>query len=305
VDDPQDSSVPGLRKLLAHKDGIWQLHLEEDFGGRIKELETRFYVGAIDEELAGNIMTAEFGGLGVMGHVFTPPEHRRKGICDVLMDFHLDDFRQRKGNALYLNTGYDSPPFHIYLRHGYHPIPEAPGSMWWSPDPDWSPADLWDDLSRVKVCELQWRHWPSANALFLEKDLPIVRNVTYTKYGVGNAEATFLCVMSDLRDAQSRVQARAIESRSGHLAGLATLAPERRWGRRSTTFVFDLCVHPKAGDVIDDVAEEFEWPAAHVLAYAAENDESAIDRYSKIGFRPHSHVERFFDSVGLVVLSRE
>lgn len=304
VDDPQDAGVPALRTLLGHKGDIWQLHLEENFAGRIKELETRFYVGAIGSELAGNIMTAEFDGLGIMGHVFTPPEHRRKGICDVLMDFHMDDFRQRKGRALYLNTGYDSAPFHIYQRHGYRPIPEAPGAMWWSPEV-WSPSSLWDDLGRVKVCELQWRHWPSANALMLETFLPTVRNVTYSKYGSGNAEATFLRIMLELQDKGNRLQARAIESRAGHLAGLATLAPERRWGGVSTTFVFDLCVHPEVGDISDDLADEFEWPATHVLAYAAETDSDAIDRYCKIGFRPHSHVERFFDTDGLVVLSRE
>lgn len=305
VADRSDAEiVPALLTFLAHKGDIWQFHLEEEFAGRIDGLETRFYVGSIGPDLAGNIMTVEYDGLGIMGHVFTPPKQRRKGICDVLMDFHMEDFRQRKGGALFLNTGYDSPPFHIYRRHGYHPIQEAPGSMWWSPE-EWTPEALWGDLGRTKVVAPDWRHWPSANVFMLQPYLPVVRNVTYGKHGCVNAEATFLWLLSDLRKPQPGVQARVIETRKGHLAGLATLAPEKRWGDQGTTYVFDLCVHPDIENIADALVEEFEWPAAHVLAYAADVDSAAIERYTQLGFRPHSHVERFFGAAGLVVLSRE
>lgn len=304
IDRRDTDLVPALRTLLAHKGDIWQLHLEEEFAGRIKDLETRFYVGLIGSDLVGNIMTVEFKGLGIMGHVYTPPEHRRKGICDVLMDFHMADFRERKGNALYLNTGFESAPFFIYQKHGYRPIPEAPGSMWWSPD-SWSPDTLWDDLERLKIAEPAWRHWPSANVFMLQTRLPAVRNVTYGKFGCANAEATFLHVLSDLRNPEKRVQARVLETRDGHMAGLATLAPERRWGSLGTTYVFDLCVHPDAEDVPEQLVEDFQWPAAHVLAYASDDDTAAVNRYAQMGFRPHSHIERFFGTTGLLILSRE
>lgn len=305
IADPDDTRMAQLRALLGHKGDIWQYHLDEWANRRVKRLETRFYVGSIGEEMVGNIMTVEHRGVGIMGHVFTPPHHRRKGICEALMGFHMDDFRARGGIVLYLNTGYESPPWHIYRRHGYQPLEARPGSMFWSPG-EWDPVDLYQELDRVELAKAEWHHWPSMNVFTQMPFDQVVRNVSYGLFAICPSEGQFLSIKRDADAEGSTAQVRLLETRDGHVAGLATLAPDRRWGRAGATYVFDLFVHPDARGGGERVIEEFAWPDAHVLAYAAETDHLAIDLLAEHGFHPHSHVERFLTGgVGLVIMDRE
>jgi len=305
IDDPADPHVPELRALLGHKGDIWQYHIDEWVGVRVKRLETRFYVGFVGDEMVGNIMTVEHKGVGIMGHVFTPPQHRRKGICDALMVFHMDDFRSREGTVLYLNTGYESPPWHIYRRHGYQPLMARPGSMFWAPG-EWDPRQLYEDVGRSQAGKLEWHHWPSMNIFTQMPFEQTVRNLTYGLHAVCPSEGQFLVIKRDADSERSNVQARVLETRDGHIAGLATLAPERRWGGAAATYVFDLFVHPEARQPGGELMDEFSWPDAHVLAYAAETDQTTIDVLAEHGFHPHSHIERFFTGgVGLVVMDRD
>jgi len=305
VDEPDDRHVPQVLRLLGHKGGVWQYHMDEWAAGRVKRLETRFYVGRVGEELVGNIMTVVYRGVGIMGHVFTPPEHRKKGICDALMDFHMEDFRRRGGTVLHLNTGFESVAWLIYRAHGYVPMPERPGSMWWAPEEGWRPEGLYANLDRVSVADADWQHWPSMNIFTQMPFDQLVRSASYGLYAIQPSEGQFPGILQD-RATRGDVQARVIQTREGHVAGLATLVPERRWGRFAATHVFDLLVHPDAAHAASDLVKDFAWPDAHVLAYAAETDELTIDLLAEAGFHPHSHVERFFrDAVGLVIMDRD
>ena len=311
IDDPGDPDVPGLRELLGHKGDIWQYHLDAWAAGDAKRLDTYFYVGRIGDEFVGNIMVVVHRGVGLMGHVFTRPSHRRKGICDALMDVHMDDFEKRGGKVVYLNTGYESAPYRIYGAHGYRPVPDRPGSMWWSPGQYGDLEGLYDDvygnLDRADVTEPSWRHWPSMNVftqLPLARVEQTVRNVTYGVFGVSHAEAAFLAIMIDARESGG-VQSRVVETRGGQVAGLATLGPERRWGRPAATLVFDICLHPGASAHAKGLVTQLDWPDEHVLAYAADGEEDHIELLASAGFRPHGHIERFFrDGSGLVVMDR-
>jgi len=156
------------------------------------------------------------------------------------------------------------------------------------------------------VSDPEWQHWPSMNLFALLSTGEIVKNVTYGLYAVHPAEGEFLSIMHAVRQEQANVQAKILETRDGHVAGLATLAPERRWGRPATTYVFDLCVHPNGAEKVPELIEEFTWPQAHVLAYAAETGHLTIDLLAESDFHPHSHIERFFDGqVGLVIMDRD
>jgi GNAT superfamily N-acetyltransferase len=308
IDDPDDDDVPQLSELLGHKGGIWEFHLEQWRTEEAKRLGTRFYVASIGADLVANIMVLSHRGLGLMGHVFTRPEHRRKGICDVLMDYHMEDWRKHDGDALFLGTGFESSPYRIYERHGYRAVPGRPGSMWWSPDISdidelWS--SIYADAARADVEDLAWQHWPSLNAFTHWPGEQMVRNVSWGIYGVSSSEGEFLEIKLDTEQTDS-TQAKVLETRDGHVCGLATLAPERRWGKHAGTWLFDLYVHPDAGECAEDLIKDFTWPDAHVLAYAAEDDDFTIDLLANSNFHPHSHIERFFENgVGLVIMDHD
>src|SRR5260221_5483905 len=67
--------------LLAHKGPEWQLHIHRALRGATDALETRFYLGLVRGQPVTNVMTVESEGVGILGHVFTRLEDRRKGIC--------------------------------------------------------------------------------------------------------------------------------------------------------------------------------------------------------------------------------
>ena len=311
VEDPDDTIAPAIRSLLGHKGSIWQHHLTGWQEDTIRKLETRFHVGTIDGTPVGNIMTVEYKGLGIMGHVWTSPEHRRKGICDVLMDFHMDEFRRRKGTVLFLGTGYRSAPYEIYGRHGYKPVPGKPGSMWWTPK-DWDVEDpfdgldIYEDVDKADVVDLAWHHWPGMNILAHLPCEQTVRNVSYGVFGISDAEGTFLEMKTGQDVEKPDTQIKVLETPDGHIAGIASLAPDRRWGKAGATYIFDVFVHPDGMEQIPELVEEFTWPDAHVLTYIAESDVDVINALAGSGFHPHTHLERFFQmDVGLVVMDRD
>ena len=113
IDAPDPAWQDRILPFLQHKGEPWlwqmELALEEGLGA----CEQRYYLGVLEGgEVVGNIMTTELmeRPVGILGHVFTPPAHRRKGICSHLMVALTEDFRARGGRAMFLHTGYDSRP---------------------------------------------------------------------------------------------------------------------------------------------------------------------------------------------------
>src|SRR5690242_18160125 len=105
--------------LLGHKPPHYMAHLKGAFADTNDTLETRFYIGVLDGEIVGNIMTAEADGVGILGHVYTLESQRRKGICQAIMGHQMAHFRDRGGHELLLGTGYQSAPYGIYHSFGF------------------------------------------------------------------------------------------------------------------------------------------------------------------------------------------
>src|SRR5512140_111032 len=82
---PDAALASGIADLLVHKHAEWQYHIASALRGETDRLETRFYLGLLNGAPVANIMITEQHGIGILGHVFTRPEHRRKGICRAVM----------------------------------------------------------------------------------------------------------------------------------------------------------------------------------------------------------------------------
>ena len=107
-----------ILSLIGHKEPYWLVPVSEAMEGKIEVLKTYCYLAFLGGQLVGNITTAEALGepVGMLQHVFTVPEHRRKGIASFLMQDLIADFRARRGRALYLGTGYGSEAHRINRR---------------------------------------------------------------------------------------------------------------------------------------------------------------------------------------------
>ena len=119
LEAPAGRYAAAIRHFLEHKGQPWLAHVDLANRGEVDALRTTYYVGLLDRRIVGNVMIVGDGRAGILGHVFTHPAHRRKGICTHLMAAAVADFRQGGSLAMGLGTGYDSPPYHIYASFGF------------------------------------------------------------------------------------------------------------------------------------------------------------------------------------------
>ena len=128
-----------------------------------------------DGDPFANIMTIEYQGVGLLGHVYTRPEDRRQGAAMQLMACLMEHFRQRGGQALFLGTGYDTPPYHIYRVNGFAGVEPESGYMdYYSTSQDEFDGDYFAQGSTA-IEPVGWLHWPVSIPLFLGAFPGVVR----------------------------------------------------------------------------------------------------------------------------------
>jgi hypothetical protein len=281
---PESTREAQIRPFLAHKPGNYRAHIEAALTGQCDALETRFYIGLLNGEMVGNIMTVETGGIGIFGHVHTREDQRRKGICDAIMRHQMADFRRRDGQALLLGTGYQSPAYRIYATHGFRDWPVGkPGAMRYDTAPQEAfEAEFFAPAPGNKPVPAQWRHWPLV-ALLATVPTPVtLRSLTLNLWGVGlleGAYSQFLHAYGSRPDACAAV----LESETGAVTALATCVPDSRW---PGTQLLDLFAHPVA--TVEDLArllQSLPLPASPIQSYADTRDTQKIGALEALGFR--------------------
>ena len=161
---PDETHAEEIKKFLGHKPGNFKWHIDRCVTESLDALETRFYVGKIEGNIITNIMTVEHDGIGILGHVFTLPDQRRKGACKGVMAYQMDEFRQRNGRDLYLGTGYNGHPYHIYHSFGFESVIPESGFMQYQVDDDFCETYFATTSAHPKPVE--WHDWPKLTALF-------------------------------------------------------------------------------------------------------------------------------------------
>jgi len=119
---PAGRYAAAIRRFLDHKGQPWLAHVDLANQDRVGRLRTTYYVGLLGRAIVGNVMIVDDGRVGILGHVFTDPPHRRKGICQHLMAAAVEGFRAAGGRALSLGTGYRSPPYWRYHSFGFRGV---------------------------------------------------------------------------------------------------------------------------------------------------------------------------------------
>lgn len=268
--------------LLAHKSQPWQWQMELAFDEGLAGATQYFYEGVVGGEIVGNIMTIESMDrpIGILGHVFTPEEHRRKGICSHLMEAVTEDFRARDGRAMFLHTGYDSPPYHIYASWGFEGYRET-GTMAWLRE-----ADFWQTHfapRSVKPRVTHWGDWPALEVLAEVDEGWHVRSCYLNQHGFGGFEAEYLRVRRGLMEESIR-DFRVLAAEDGAVMGFALLG---RWSAfPGTPLVLDTFVHPSfVGDGVA-LVEAVDLPEGErVIALSDSASEGRAEALEAAGFR--------------------
>src|SRR5262249_56726937 len=110
-----------------------------------------------DGEIITQVMIVGAAGAGILGHVFTRPDQRRKGAYQLLMAHQMRDTAARRFRVLTLGTGFDSPPYWIYHSFGFRSIADGSGQMKWQAQPD-AEAELYRPRP-TRGREPRWGGW--------------------------------------------------------------------------------------------------------------------------------------------------
>lgn len=280
---PDAAREAEIRPFLAHKSTPYHEHIEAALTGNCDILETRFYIGLLGDEMVGNIMTVEVGGVGILGHVHTRQDQRRKGICDAIMRHQMEDFRQRGGHVLLLGTGYQSAAYRIYESHGFRDWPVgSPGWMRYDTEPIGQFETGFFAPAANSPTPARWGHWPLVALLATIPPAFPLRNLAMNVWGVSMLEGPYCRLLSSIEERPDACAA-VLESETGAVVAMTTCLSDSRWpGIR----LLDLFAHPDlSSEALTPLLESLPLPNARLQAYADPNDTQKIGALEKAGFQ--------------------
>jgi GNAT superfamily N-acetyltransferase len=255
VTGPDPEWASRVLDLLGHKEGVWteqnRQAITTDLG-----IDVHFYLLHRDNVPFANVTVTDFAGVGILGHVYTVADDRRKGAASLLFDKLMGHVRGRDCKALYLCTEYESPAYRLYERYGFRGIEPNNGAM------EWYAAsrgrfDQWYFADGPAQIELfAWAHWPAASPLTMGPWPGMVRCAPQAIYGRMISENALLpLVMDNCRRADNEQPPRGValvKPDTGAVVGLAAWTTDDQPG---DACLVDVYCHPqfwsRAGDLLD------------------------------------------------------
>ena len=287
---PDESYAEEVKQFLGHKGGSYKWHIERCVTEVLDALETRFYVGKLEGRVITNIMTVEYEGIGILGHVFTLPRQRRKGACKGVMTYQMEDFRQRAGGALYLGTGYNSHPYYIYHSFGFESVFPESGFMKYQVNGDFEERYFAPAPTHPKPVE--WHDWPKVTALSAILGWDTLRSLAWRVYGPTNLEGGFLDFKHALETEDVYDAAQLLTSSGGAIVGWATVSRDARW--RPATAVLDLFFHPNFADAVPALLSAVKFPDVKVQCYVDSGAEKKAEVLETAGFTCEGRLKNQF-----------
>lgn len=283
-----------VERLLGHKGPIWQWQNAASVRRELG-IEPRFYLLHRQGEPLANVATFTHRGTGHFGHVWTQPADRRQGAASQLMGLQMAHFREEGGRALFLGTGFDSAPYHIYTSHGFAGLEPKSGHMEYYAQGKAQFEAEYFARGVVKVEEVNWRHWPASAALFLGDFPGAVRCAPLRLLGRSSTEGPFLHLIEAeelRRERGESLRARVLCLASTEaVVGLAMWDWDPLW---PSTCVVEVYCHPDFWEEGGALLAALPLPEAE--RYTAYSDTDGLEKGEVLraaGFRPVGrHVRR-------------
>jgi hypothetical protein len=259
-----------LTTFLGHKGPDWRLQIEGALAGPLEDLQTRFYVGHQGGRLLSQIMIAGHRGVGILGHVYTLPEERRKGAIRAVMAALMDDVPGQGFRVLTLGTGFDSPAYWIYHSFGFRSIAENSGEMIWQIEPGAATESFIPGPTSVRP--VRWEDWSLFNLLAMQPigeadDLP--RGPMLGLTAQGGIEGQFL-TFQRRRQEEPELQAQALVTEAGATVGWAFLGRNAAWAGEDG-WLLDSHAHADYQDRLAQLLGALTFPkGTSVLSYVTD-----------------------------------
>jgi hypothetical protein len=264
VTAPDPEWRPRIVPFLGHKSEPYATHIRRSNEEPLDGLETRYYVGHIQGRVITEVMIVGARGAGILGHVYTLPEERRKGAYQALMAGQTADMTRCGFHVLSLGTGFESPAYWIYHGYGFRGVGAGRGEMKWL-----AAEGAEESLLRpgsVTVRDARWDDWGFFGLLGLlpaapDEELP--RSRVMRLRGQGLPESAFVRLMLQ-KETEPGLTVRVLQSEHGATVGWAILAPDASWF--GDAWILDLHVHPNFARSLPDLLSSVPWPDAPIAA---------------------------------------
>ena len=133
---PAPSRWPALEALLGHVGSPWIDDLKRRFAEGVAGSEDAFGLIAPGGQILANAAISKRGPVGVVGHCYTHPDHRRRGYARQVVETVTAWFEMTGGQWLFLatTTEYDEG---FYRKFGFTPLRQAVWrphdrvTLWW------------------------------------------------------------------------------------------------------------------------------------------------------------------------------
>jgi GNAT superfamily N-acetyltransferase len=291
VDAPDPAWSDRIVPFLIHKGGDWNYQIAAAMKQPLDDLETRFYVGTVDEQIVTQVMIAGARGCGILSHVFTAPAWRQRGAYRQLMAAQMADTRARGYRILTLGTGYNSHPYWIYHSFGFRSVAEGSGYMRWEADPGATEAYLAPSDAMVRPS--RWDDWAGYMLAMLQPVHPgesLPRSPALGAARVHSVEGPFIGFRRGL-DRVPGMQSLTLQSTPGAVVGWCHVVPGP--AVFGDAWLLDLHTLPGFADQARALLEPIVWPAAPV-AYVSDDPLGAFEALSSaVGFRKMADLPRF------------
>jgi GNAT superfamily N-acetyltransferase len=287
-----------IRPFLGHKERYYGSHIKLALTDRCDGLETRWYVGLIDGKIVGNIQTIESCGAGILGHVFTRPEHRRKGVAHAIMGLQMEEFRARQGKVLLLATGFQGAPYWLYHGFGFRDLAHAkPGKMRYAAPGAEDFEQRFLSEAAAAIVPAGWRHWPLTGLLASVPGTGYLRSLTLNIWGACLPEGDYCSYMFTYGQ-NPGARSVVLESAAGAVLAMATLVPDSRW--KGDVRILDVFGHPSLdADDLCRVVSSLPVAEARTQCYADPNDAPKLAALEQAGFRRTAILPEQFQEGGI------
>lgn len=277
---PEPDWIDRLLPFLSHKGDSWLEPMRQAYSEGLDALTMNDFLGVLDSgEIVGNVTTIEHLGVGVLQHVFTPPEHRRKGIASALFRGLCGDFTARSCRAMYLSTGYDTPPYHIYESFGFVGRGDS-GKMTWLPDAGFLETHFAPGPASIR--DTRWEDWPLLEALYAITGQWQLKSFYFQQFGHAAYEGEYIGLRQGLAKG-SILGTRVLSSPEGAILGHALLAKQSAW--RGRPLVLDFMVHANFHERAAELAGSLKIPGGvKVQAFCDAQARAKIAALETLGF---------------------
>ena len=282
----RDQIIP----FLGHKGAAYSAHIRRSLEGPLDNLQTRHYLGSVEGRVITHVMIVGDRGAGILGHVYTLPEERRKGAYGKLMAHQMRNVAEEGFKVINLGTGFESPPYWIYHSYGFRSIGTGRGQMTWLAHPEAERELMSPAPTRIRP--LEWGDWGYMDLLAAQpptedEELPRCRVMGLKDYG--SLEGPYVA-FTIRREDDGRIQANALVAETGATVGWAILAPDNHWW--GDAWAVDLHAHPNFHQDYGRLVASLEWPDVPTVAYASEPRGLKATALEAAGFRPTGTVDQ-------------